>query len=170
MYSFIEDKKFLSTFEKHFINKQIINNQSFPFFWNENQVDNDNFPFLSHVMKSRDNESINSNLFDFFKNILNNFCTKHKIKYTNILRACINLTFLNEKEIGTIHKDHEIPHKQLIIYLNDSNGNTYLYDDNKNLVKEIIYEQYKIVCFDNCYHSAGFPKSKRRLICIITFN
>ena len=170
MYSFIEDKNFLSTIEKYYINKEIINNLSFPFYWNEHQVNEDNFPFLSHVMKSRDNELINSNIFYFFKGILDNFCTKYNIKYNKILRACINLTFLNKINIGTIHKDHEIPHKQLIIYLNDSDGNTYLYDDNKQLVKEILYEQYKIVCFDNCFHSAEFPKSKRRLICVITFN
>ena len=170
MYSLIEDKNFLSTIEKYYINKEIINNLSFPFYWNEHQVNEDNFPFLSHVMKSRDNESINSNIFYFFKGILDNFCTKHNIKYNKILRACINLTFSNKINIGTIHKDHEIPHKQLIIYLNDSDGNTYLYDDNKQLVKEILYEQYKIVCFDNCFHSAEFPKSKRRLICVITFN
>ena len=170
MYSLIEDKNFLSIFEKYYINKEIINNLSFPFYWNEHQVNEDNLPFLSHVMKSRDNESINSNIFYFFKGILDNFCIKHNIKYNKILRACINLTFLNKINIGKIHKDHEIPHKQLIIYLNDSDGNTYLYDDNKQLVKEILYEQYKIVCFDNCFHSAEFPKSKRRLICIITFN
>lgn len=170
MYSFIEDNNFLSSIEKNFINKKIINNSSFPFYWNEHQGDNDNFPFLSHVMKSRDNELINSNIFYFFKGILDNFCKKNNIKYNKILRSCINLTFANEKQIGTIHKDHHIPHKQLIIYLNDSDGNTYLYDDNKKLVKEIVYEQYKIVCFDNCFHSAGFPKSKRRLIAVITFN
>lgn len=170
MYSFIEDKNFLSTVEKYYINKEIINNPLFPFYWNEHQVHVDNFPFLSHVMKSRNSESIDSNIFYFFKNVLDNFCKKHNIKYNKILRACINLTFLNKKKIGTIHKDHEFPHKQLIIYLNDSDGNTYLYNDNKKLIKKIIYEQYKIVCFDNCFHSAGFPKSKRRLICIITFN
>ena len=60
MYSFIEDKNFLSTIEKYYINKEIINNLSFPFYWNEHQVNEDNFPFLSHVMKSRDNELINS--------------------------------------------------------------------------------------------------------------
>lgn len=170
MYSFIEDKNFLSTIEKDYINKEIINNKSFPFYWNEHQVSEDNFPFLSHVLKARNSDFINSNVFSFFKTILDNFCIKNNIKYNKILRACINLTFLNKKNIGTIHKDHEFPHKQLIIYLNDSDGNTYLYNDNKELVKEIIYEQYKIVCFDNCFHSAGFPKSKRRLICIITFN
>jgi hypothetical protein len=170
MYSCVEDKNFLSTIEKNYINKEIINNQSFPFYWNEHQVSEDDVPFLSHVMKSRNSDFINSNIFPFFKGILDNFCTKHNIKYKNILRACINLTFLNKKNIGTIHKDHEFPHKQLIIYLNDSDGNTYLYNDNKKLIKEIIYKQYKIVCFDNCFHSAGFPKSKRRLICIITFN
>jgi len=169
MYSFIEDNNFLSTAEKHFINTEIINNKSFPFYWNENQVKDDNFPFLSHVMKSRDSELINSNIFYFFQNILDNFCDKYNIKYSKILRSCINLTFANEKQIGTIHKDHDIPHKQLIIYLNNSDGNTYLYDDNKKLTKEIIYEQYKLICFDNCYHSAKFPKSKRRLICVITF-
>jgi hypothetical protein len=166
----IEDKNFLSSIEKHYINTEIINNDSFPFYWNENQVNNDNLPFLFHLIKSRNNDLINSNTFYFFEQILNNFCKKYNIKYNKILRACINLTFLNKKNIGTIHKDHEFPHKQLIIYLNNSDGNTYLYDENKKLVKKIIYKQYKIICFDNCFHAAGFPKSKRRLICVITFN
>ena len=166
----IEDNNFLSTIEKNYINTNIINNKLFPFYWNEHQCVEDNFPFFSHVMKSRDNELINSDIFFFFNTILKNFCIKHNIKFNKILRSCINLTFSNNKNIGTIHKDHEIPHKQLIIYLNNSNGNTYLYDDNKKLVKEIIFEQYKIVCFDNCFHSAGFPKGKRRLISVTTFN
>ena len=168
----IEDRDILSFFDKEIIKDKIINNSYFPFYWNDYQTPNDNLPFLFHSLKSREIENpANNILYDFFKEILLKFCKKHNLKLNKIHRACINLTFPVGKDIGTIHKDHEFEHKQLLIYLNNSDeGSTYIYDDNKNLIKEIIYEQFKAVCFDNCFHAGGFPKSKRRLVCVITFN
>jgi hypothetical protein len=52
---FIEDNNFLNNEEKFKIKNEIINNDYFPFYWNDNQTKNDNLPFLSHILLDRRN-------------------------------------------------------------------------------------------------------------------
>jgi hypothetical protein len=168
---FIEDNNFLNNEEKFKIKNEIINNDYFPFYWNDNQTKNDNLPFLSHILLDRRNSKIQSGLYYFFEKILIKFCEKHKINLNKIFRGAINLTYpLNVKK-GKLHVDHEFSHKQLIIYLNESNGgDTLLYNNNKKLIKRIEPKEFKIICFENCLHTLTYPKSGRRVICIMTFN
>jgi hypothetical protein len=168
-FSLIEEKNILSSTEKEFINNFILGD-NFPFFWNKMQTEYDKDPYFSHVLLRRDSLEINSIHFDFFFNILNNFCKKNNIKIKKILRGCINLTYPLQKKIGAIHKDHDLDHKLFILYLSDPNGgNTYLYNENKKLIKEIKAKQFSSVCFNNCFHSAGLPNKDRRVILIFNF-
>ena len=171
----IEENNFLTDQEKKYIEKEIVNSKSFPFYWNDNQTyNNDDLPFFGHCLKHRDfPEQINSSYYLFFENILKRFCKKHKLKIKQVLRGAVNLTTPLNIKTGVIHKDHEIKCKQFILYLTDSKeGYTYLYDNKHKLVKKIKAKKYKIACFDDQPHSSGYPshEEKRRLIVILTFN
>jgi hypothetical protein len=165
----IEDDDFLNIEEKNLINEEILSN-TFPWYWQNNQLHNDSIPFLSHILKDRNNENINSSYFDFFLKILFKFCKKNNLECSKIYRACLNLNWYGNKQ-SSIHKDYDFDHKQFILYLsNPNNGNTFIYDENKNLIRTIKASQFKGVCFNNFYHSAGLPDKDRRVIAVFCFN
>ena len=63
--------------------------------------------------------------------MLNAFTNKNKIKYKEIFRISVNMTMNIGVERSSTHKDHEFPHKQLLIYLNDfEGGETVILNDN----------------------------------------
>ena len=67
--------------------------------------------------------------------------------------------------------DHDFPHKQLIIYLNESDGETVILDHKDKIWKKIKPELYKAICFEGpIKHYATTPlKYNRRIICVLTF-
>jgi len=173
---FIEDKNFLTDNDKKYIHENILNLNTLPLYWNDRTgpAPTDNQPFLSHVLIARDrNEKISPHT-DFFINVLNTFCKKNKIKIEKIFRGCINLTFTLASNIkntkGIIHKDHNFPHKQFILYLNNSDGRTILLK-NKKPWKKIKPHMFKAICFDGLNeHYAETPlKNQKRIIVVMTF-
>ena len=67
-----------------------------------------------------------------------------------------------------------ITNKQLIIYLNqpqDTNSKTVVLDEDKEtILKEIVPEQFKGVCFETKPHYLYYPRYGYRVICVYTFN
>lgn len=172
---YIEDRNFLKKEHKDYINNIVLQN-SFPFYWNDSQTIKDNLPFFSHILYNRPEAieeglpAINSPHYQIFLDILNCFLTKHKIKFNKILRASINLTFNINQKKSKIHVDHEFEHNQVIIYLNKSDGETIiLNDDKKTIFKKIKPEQFKGICFNKKPHYIIYPKTNRRLIAVYTF-
>ena len=105
-------------------------------------------------------------------NLLENFAKKNNIPSGEFLRCSINFTFADKNERSEIHQDHDFPHKQLIIYLNESDKKAttvILDDDKKTVLKEIEPEQFKGVCFENKPHYLNYPKKGYRVICVYTF-
>jgi hypothetical protein len=171
MKKIIEDKNILTLEEKNHIENYILGSE-FPFYWNDDQVQPDNLPFFGHTLKHRETKNINSYEYYFFEKIIIRFCEKHKIKINEILRACINFTYPLNVKRGTIHRDHNFPHKQILIYLTDSkNGYTYIFNNKNKIIKKIKPEKYKLVCFENVNHAASYPdyKEKRRVLTVFTF-
>jgi len=120
-----------------------------------------------HIMES---DKIVSPDFYFCKNILDTFCEKHNISYSKIYRACINLTFNLTFKYGKIHEDHEFRHEQLILYLNDSTGDTLIFKNKRKILKRIKAKQFKGVVFGKCLHAQEYPKKGRRVVLVITFS
>ena len=89
-----------------------------------------------------------------------------------MLRCNINLCFKTRNKTCLPQYDHNYPHKQLIIYLNDQidkTSNTILLDENKKILHKITPKQYKGVCFDSCPHYFYFPKKDIRVALVYTF-
>jgi hypothetical protein len=97
--------------------------------------------------------------------ILNKFVNKHKIKYDRITRTRSNTTFLcNDKRPSIPHIDDENSHMVLLYYVNDSDGDTLLYnnvykEDNEMVVEHRISPKAgRAVLFDGrVYHSFHYP-------------
>jgi hypothetical protein len=171
----LEDNNFLSDWQKEECDKML--GGEFPFYWQDYQVPGDGHPALVHCLLSRtthghiiEHDKINSPNFNFCKGILDSFCEKNNIKYKYIYRACINLTLPLPQKHGTLHEDHDFPHKQFILYLNESNGNTLIFNSKRKISKKIKIEKHKGVVFDKCLHAQEYPKKGRRVVLVMTFN
>jgi hypothetical protein len=147
--------------------------RDFPWFFIKDSIGygKKSFPVFTHLIYEKDRK-INSTpeLFDYVLNILNTICNKHNIEYKFIDRIQINLLLnhLNCENYDNIHTDKDDKgYKSILIYLNDSEGDTIIYD------KETYYvapEQGKYVIFDsNLKHTASLPKDTliRKVINII---
>ena len=123
-----------------------------------------------------------SDKYEFFLGILNKFCEKHRIKYSNIIRACINKT---EHVSGYSHTDPHIDfikdHYVVLMYF-DENSPTIIFDkkysnseemydvDNSSFrVKKKIYPSFGKIClFDGKYfHANEIPRPyETRIVCV----
>ena len=162
----IKDDNFLKPEHKQLI-KLVLSNK-FPLYWTEHQVFPDKRPYLSHAFllhdKDKNISTINSNLYEKVLDILITFCNKNNITFNECLRVNLNITFPLATKKGKFHKDHKFDHKQLIVYINNSDGDTVLKKEGR-----IKNKRYRGVCFDNQMHYAETPSKDRRAVLIYTF-
>jgi len=155
------------------------------------------FPFMAHVVVSRQTEDDtpllitghNSPLYEEISEEADRFCDEWDIEFNQILRCSINSVFANPAyPQSDPHVDYTTPHNVLLFYLNDSIGDTIVYEekcldgvtnvmyleDNPQLTvaHRITPEAGKAVCFDGAhYHANEWPRSdERRIVCVVCFN
>jgi hypothetical protein len=131
-----------------------------------------------HVLRG-DNE-IFSDLYDYVhNNIFIKFLEKHNIGCNKVLRAKLNfVSSVDEDVYQSPHVDVPFPHKVFLYYVNDSDGDTVMFNEkydgtNKSLtiMDKITPEMGKGVLFDGLtYHSPSAPrKSPYRMVVNIAF-
>ena len=173
---FKESNNFLTKENEDFINNIILSNY-FPFYRNFTKtLPTDYTTFLSHSLLVRpedrlDKNHISSNYYYECLKIIMSFLNKFKIKHKEILRMSINYTYNNGEEKCLIHQDHPYPHKQILIYLNNADpcSKTIILNKNNEILKEIIPQKNKGVCFDNKPHYHFYPKKGERIVLVTTF-
>ena len=107
--------------------------------------------------------------------ICKEFVVKEKIKKIHILRARANLMLQvkNFKKNGynTPHIDFEFPHYILIYYIDNTDGDTFLFNKNNSIMAKIKPEPNKLLFFDGLiYHASSNPvKNKFRKVINISF-
>ena len=168
----IEDKNFLNSQQKEFITDFLLKN-TFPYYIQPYTLEGDYIPILAHTCKRR-NEEWNTPNKQVFIKILDSFCSKHKIKYKDIIRCSVNLTFYPGVDASGIHVDHPgKKHSQLIIYCNDPEDKksfTVICNKNKKQIKKIKPEQFKGIYFGDNPHYHFYPKKGFRVVLVYTFN
>ena len=108
--------------------------------------------------------------FDAYaKSLLAKFAIKHLVPVKNILRTKTTVTFPKLDSLPDYaHVDYETPGRVLIIYVNDSDGDTILYNEKYTGEKvselteriRVSPKAGKAVMFDNfIYHAASNPAS-----------
>jgi hypothetical protein len=118
------------------------------------------------------NDGVSSNS-DFFPNILkilNYCCLSYGLKDCKLIRAKANL-MLQEKQRHSNnfcipHTDGGDPHYVLLYYINDSDGDTFLFDNNMKIIKRISPKKGRVLFFDGkIIHSSSHPiKNKNRAV------
>jgi hypothetical protein len=158
---FLYDDEFLSLDAIKSIQTEIIYNQSFhvnPFEWEEKPVDPhhifgdmfQDFPFLTSGTNSTEPEGP---VFEIGKYILHQLSLKNSLAPMSIFRAKSNLTTITtETKPSWPHIDGQDNHLVFIYYVNDSDGDTVIYDQ-KYTGKE--YDQSELTVFKKITPKAG---------------
>jgi hypothetical protein len=136
-----------------------------------------NYKFFSHVLMARNENLLPlpgvklSSLFESFENIFIQICQENNIKNPIILRASINNTYHYSDVMGDVHIDHAFPHYNMIWYLDDDTGSTYIFDKKKeNIIKKIEPKKNKVIIFSGEPHAQGFCKvNENRTVVVFTF-
>jgi len=174
--------KLNKSFNKIKIINNVLNNSTFNLL--QEEIFSNNFPwyFLNcSAFTSTSNEDINfsfyhtiledykinSNYFNIVNLVALQLKDKFELDSYKIFRLRLGLTLSYGKEI--INKPHidcsNRIHKVILLYLNDSDGDTYFYENGK-VINSITPEKNKAVLFDgNTYHSSSKPfKNSRRIV------
>ena len=116
------------------------------------------------------NNSPNSQLFNLYHKAFDDV----GIKILSIFRMKLNLNFPSSKQKTHqfIHRDIEREgeligiHKSMIVYLNDTDGDTIFFDDNLKEIQRVKPEKGKAIVFDSVLnHAAENPiKSDCRIV------
>lgn len=191
IYSAVE----LNDAERVFVESTILG-PFFPWFWQDKQTFGDeeqiplhikshlqshNGQFLSHTLLFRtEDESIKYNArpahqvsphFEFFLELFHRFMTANNLKYKNIFRANLNLTWHNSEFHTTPHKDHDWPHSNFVMYLTTcEQGQTIIWPNDFSASYMIPCVQYHAVTFEQLWHAQRYPAAgDKRLVFVLTY-
>ncbi len=126
----------------------------------------------SFVYYNRHKESveINSPFYNNIEPIIKTFGEKYNYKMIRVLRAKANLqtqsnNVIKDSHCGP-HKDFLFPHHVLIYYVNDSDGDTFLFDENDNIIDRITPKRGRALFFNgDILHASSLPvKSDYRAV------
>lgn len=115
---------------------------------------------------------VRSSLTDLCTKVLVEILLHNNIKIECFHRICINLlTQQPEPRESEVHIDHSFDYRHIIIYLDDSDGDTIMYNSKHRIVDRSSPEEDKVILFGKCQHSGEFPiKHPKRTILVATFS
>jgi hypothetical protein len=149
--------------------QDIINSKIFSWYFLEDsaflgEFKNSNTYSFNHLIFK--DSKIYSNYYDVVNSIALQLKDKFKLENYKIIRLRIGLTTsYGKKIINKPHIDSQYKHKVILFYLNNSDGDTYFYKNNK-IIDSITPEENKAVLFDGeIYHSSSKPfKNSKRIV------
>jgi hypothetical protein len=147
--------------------------------FNTNKPIKKNYGF-THVVFNDQNGGETSQYFKVFSPLVYFIEERFKISVNKLLRIRIGMQTLVDEKENTIHIPHvdcNYPHKTLLYYANESDGDTIFYEqfysDEKNIPKDftiqkrIAFQKGSAVLFDGLqFHSSSSPKFHNRRIAI----
>ena len=158
--------------------KNEILSSSFPWFWTSDSVqdENDNphensIPVFTHTLVKRPLDPPDYNLYPKLSSsyagisntVLQQIFLYNKIPLECVFRIGVNLTMPMVESKKTLpHVDHDFPHKNLLIYFNDSDGDTVCGESNFSPKEDAI-----IIFEGEHYHY--LPSKLRRVVLVCTF-
>ena len=166
-------KNILNKKQKIFLNN-IFAGEKTPFYLATYAVkENDQgYHFVHHAIHRNNLNVDNSELAQSLRKLLSELAPKLKINYTKIYRCALNITFYNGFVNKCLtHEDHQFDHKQILIYLNDADGETVILDkQGVKEIKKIKPEAFKILIMDRRNHYQFFPTKGIRKVLIYTID
>jgi len=158
----------ISKEDQNFLEQTLLSN-TFPYYFRDNtsyENEKDTCQFQHNFFY---NGQSNSEYFeDFFKRF-KSFIDLN-LTHKNILRMKANLLLNNEAEVfNSIHRDNPFDHLNLIYYVNDSDGDTFLFEKNV-IIKTVNPQKGRILLFDGGYEHASSNPIKSKYRSIININ
>lgn len=161
--------------------KELTLSDNFPWFYNPKATPEDtdveeyqDLPFYSHTFLSRPKWNSLGNtyypqeqsvLMRQYYPLLEEIIVANDLEVNALLRFNANCVHPTRDQRLTIpHNDHPFPHKNLLIYLTSSGGETMLVD------KQLVHEPKEddIIVFEGL-HCMRPPKLDRRIVLVATF-
>ena len=134
-------------------------------------IENKNIkPPISFIHILKDGGTLSTN-FSNFSLIPLQVCLALNTGLKNIFMARVQLICSQNTKLKhyASHTDLPTPHSVLIYYVNDADGATVLFDDNKNIIKEVEPKKGRILLFNGAIlHGGGIPRNSNR--CIVNFD
>jgi hypothetical protein len=150
-------------------------NDDFPWFFAETTAQNefnfkDTFEHFQFVHWFIRESKINSQYINVLEDILKDL----PIRLDNIIRAKANFlpqVMHDKDEFNNPHIDMYQKHKICIVYLNDSDGDTFIFNDDKKIIQRVSPKKGRVLIMDGSFiHTSSHPiKSKYRIIFNINF-
>lgn len=170
----IERVNFTKTENYILLKNQVLSN-NFPWYYHSSTIkDKEDFPFFGHsVVKSPGNpnlfSTISSSYSDLCNNILFEIFSENNIEVNCVIRVNLNMTIpvVCNSISSHPHYDHKFDHKNLLVYLNDSDGDTVVYDENKNEYRYSPKEDSALIFCGK--HYQFLPTYNRRVVLVSTF-
>jgi hypothetical protein len=172
-------ENFIQKFRKNNID-YLFDQKMLPFYLYSDSVEGDGKSFMCHTLlarpedrKDEDDTGIRSRFFEEFRGLLADYylyVENEKNVKVDLLRAAVNLTFPNGHTEGVWHKDHDYPHKHLIVYLNDPQDKDAVTEiKNGNEIVKVVPQKWKAVIMDDYEHRAIYPKVGERIVLVVTY-
>ena len=163
--------------------------EEFPWYYTSDVTDNSHegpfqgrFGFGHEYVTSE--EGVISNFHNLFLGLIKNSCKKLKIKKVDILQGRSFLstpTNIPKEDVDTPHYDLDALHFVMLYYVNDSDGDTLIYNEKSNysdqfpdgieftLKKKVSPKQGRVVLFNGIHwHTAQQPNHNLR--CIVNYD
>ena len=87
------------------------------------------------------------------------------------IRAGMYLPIKNQLTHNEPHVDYDIPHTVILYYVNNTDGDTFFFDQKKNIVNRITPKRGRMVVFDgSTLHASSQPSSGVRVTLNLNFN
>ena len=119
-------------------------------------------PYFSHSLTLGKMKDERTKLFPL--DFITQFCLK---KNCDMLRSHITFQWPRPEKFGiphNAHTDNEKPHDVVLYYVNDSDGDTFFFDNEMNVIHREIPERGKLVIFDgSTLHASSSPSKNFRL-------
>ena len=118
-------------------------------------------PGFMHYLLCENNESP---YFNFLK-IIPHLSLNRKFTY-NQSRCFLQLPSNKQQKQNNIHTDNHFPHIVCLYYVNDSDGDTVLFsEDRKTILKTISPKKNRVVIFDGSIpHASSKPTTNKRAV------
>ena len=106
--------------------------------------------------------------------ILDEFFKIRPLNINRVSRAKINMQTMSDfksNEHNTPHIDNTDPHYVLIYYVNDSDGDTFIFEDkDKKIIKQVTPKRGRFLLFPGELYHAGRPPVNHKNRVLINFN
>jgi hypothetical protein len=129
----------------------------FPYYFRTNTTYNDEQDTCQFQHNLYYNGQSNSEYFEKFFSKFKKFIDNYS-SHKSIIRMKVNLLLNNKADtFNTIHTDYDLEHLSLLYYVNDSDGDTFLFDGNI-VIKTVSPKKGRILLFDGKYkHASSNP-------------